>query len=327
MIYNNCPLYSLESKKMLKYLLGITDNRLTKQNYIATLIEPYIDSTRKPRLIEPPKAELKSIQKRIKKLLAKIEVPANIFSGIKGRSYADNALLHTGPHLRNLFKIDITAFFPSISRETVFQFFREDLCCSSDVSCILTDLTTIDLAKSKASDIASIYNFLDNKGVICHNYLISGAPTSQILSYLVNHKMFDEMQKLAYDNHMVMTVYVDDITFSSKYKISYSLKTKVINIIQKYNYQVSKKKVKTYTKLYPKLVTGVIINSYGKPIVKNSIRNKIIIEHDYLRKHPDDKKRHQRLKGLLTAARQVDKHIFPTIYCYAFNNDKNKRTI
>jgi RNA-directed DNA polymerase len=70
--YSNCPLYELQSKKILKYLLGIKNANLLKQEYLASLVEPYIDVTRKPRLIEPPHAELKIIQKRIKTLLSKI---------------------------------------------------------------------------------------------------------------------------------------------------------------------------------------------------------------------------------------------------------------
>ena len=135
--YSDCPLYGLQSKKMLKRLLHIEDSKLTKQDYIASLVSPYIDKSGKPRLIEPPREELKAIQKRLKKLLGKIVVPDNVFSGIKGRSYADNAKMHMGSGRRNLFKIDLTAFFPSIDRDTVYRFFSEDLNCSSDVAQIL----------------------------------------------------------------------------------------------------------------------------------------------------------------------------------------------
>lgn len=38
------------------------------------MISPYIDRSKKPRLIEPPHTELKAVQKRIKTLLGKIEV-------------------------------------------------------------------------------------------------------------------------------------------------------------------------------------------------------------------------------------------------------------
>ena len=70
MTYSDCPLYGLQSKKKLKYLLYIEDSKLFKQDYIASLVSPYIDKTGKPRLIEPPCEELKAVQKRLKKCWA-----------------------------------------------------------------------------------------------------------------------------------------------------------------------------------------------------------------------------------------------------------------
>ena len=305
---------------MLKLLLRLKGNNLLKQDYVASLVSPYIDKTGKPRLIEPPREELKRIQARIKQMLGQIVVPNNVFSGVKGRSYADNAAMHTGEKRRNLLKIDLTAFFPSISRETVYRFFCEDLCCSHDVAEILTNLTTIDLAKSRTNHLTEVYGFLNSKGVACKNHLISGAPTSQIMSYLVNHQMFDAMQKVADDNNAVMTIYVDDVTFSSQNRISKDFKDKIVSITRKYGYRLSKSKTKKYTKLYPKLITGVVIDANGKPIIKNSMRDKIIKEHANLRANPDDMGSRQRLRGLLSAARQVDRHAFQTIYRFAYDD-------
>ena len=322
MKYNDCPLYGIQSKKMLKYVLHIKNGDLLRQDCVVSMISPYIDKTKKPRLIEPPQAELKTVQKRIKTLLGKIQVPDNVFSGIKGKekSYSSNARYHLGKCKRNLYKIDLTAFFPSISRETVYRFFFEDLCCSPDVAEILTNLTTIDLEKLNQGSLLEVYNFLANKGVKCYNHLISGAPTSQILSYLVNHKMFDELQYLSDKNNVTMTIYVDDVVFSSEHKISSAFRQSVLSLIKKYNYQVSRNKVKGYSKTYPKLVTGVIINSEGKATIKNALRKKIMVEYEHLRNNPDDIKSRQRLRGLVTAARQVDKSAYPNIRKFAFDN-------
>lgn len=314
--YTNCPLYSLKSKKVLKRLLRIEDNALFKQGYIVSFINPYIDKSRKPRLIESPHPKLKIIQKRIRNMLAKIEVPDNIFSGIRGRSYVDNATLHIGN--RYLFKIDLTAFFPSIRRETVYSFFGEDLHCSPDVSEILTNFTTVDLTKASTKDIKEVYQFLKSKNIRSYNHLISGAPSSQVLSYLVNHKMFDEIQTISEENNVVMSVYVDDITFSSDFYISNKFKTKIYDVIKKYGYRVSKKKVKSYSKLCPKLVTGVIIDSAGQLTLRNSLRKKIIDEFVHLKNHPDDVISRKRLKGLITAARQIDRTAYPNIYKFVF---------
>lgn len=323
MIYTDCPLYGLKSKKMLKRLLRINNNQMIRQTHIASLVSPYIDKSGKPRLIEPPHEELKIIQKRIKNCLGQIIVPDNVFSGVKGKSYADNARFHIGNNRRNLYKIDLTAFFPSIARDTVYHFFAEDLLCSPDVAQLLTDLTTIDLGKSSAKNIDEIYEFLKRKNVSSYNHLISGAPTSQMLSYLVNHRMFDEMQKLADDNGITMTVYVDDVTFSSENRISKNFRDKIIAIIQKYNYQISRKKVKRYTKLYPKLVTGVIIDTTGNPVLKNSMRQKIILAYNDLKTNPENADLRMRLRGLLIAARQVNKDAFPTIYKFAFQPNES----
>mgnify|MGYP000538480907 CR=1 FL=1 len=95
---------------MLKYVLHIKNGNLLKQDYVVSMISPYVDRSKKPRLIEPPQTELKTVQKRIKTLLGKIEVPDNVFSGIKGKSYSDNARQHLGEGTRNLYKIDLTAF-------------------------------------------------------------------------------------------------------------------------------------------------------------------------------------------------------------------------
>ena len=304
-------------------MLRINNNQVMKQPYIASLVSPYIDKSRKPRLIEPPHEELKIIQKRIKNCLGRIIVPDNVFSGVKGKSYADNARFHVGNNRRNLYKIDLTSFFPSITRDTVYRFFAEDLLCSPDVAQLLADLTTIDLGKSSAKNIDEIYEFLKEKNVSSYNHLISGAPTSQILSYLVNHQMFDEMQKLADDNSITMTVYVDDVTFSSENRISKNFRDKIIAIIRKYNYQISRKKVKRYTKLYPKLVTGVIIDTTGNPVLKNSMRQKIILAYNDLKTNPENADLRMRLRGLLIAARQVNKDAFPTIYKFAFQPNES----
>jgi len=311
--YNNCPLYGLKSKKKLKYLLHLKNNDLLHQDYISKSVSPYIDISEKKRLIEPPTEELKSVQKRIKDMLNQIVVPEYVFSGIKGRSYADNALIHTSHQPRNIFKVDLTAFFPSISRDTVYHFFLDDLLCSPDVANILTNLTTIDLAKSNAQDINSIYTFLNSKGISCYNHLISGAPTSQILSYLVNHNMFDEMYYYADHNNITMTVYVDDITFSSENRISHNFKSRILGIIKKYNFLVSKHKTKNYTKLYPKLITGVVIDPTGKPKLKNSLQHSIITTLKQLKENPNDVDCQKRLTGLLCAARQIDKQSFQSI--------------
>ena len=104
---------------MLKYVLQIKNDDMLKQSNITSKTHPYIDKTKKPRLIEAPQAELKIVQRRIKTLLGKIQTPDNVFSGIKGKSYPENARMHIGGRKRNLYKTDLTAFF-HLSVERMF---------------------------------------------------------------------------------------------------------------------------------------------------------------------------------------------------------------
>ena len=317
MIYTNCKLYKLQSKKVMKYLLAISDNNFFEQKYVASQIEPYIDKLRKPRLIEKPSEQLKAIQSKIKGLLYAIQVPDNVFSGIKGRSYSQNAQWHKGT--KYVYKIDLTAFFPSITREKVYSFFKDDLKTSPDVAEFLTNITTVDIDLANMQNVEQINEFLSSKNVATRNHLISGAPTSQILSYMVNHKMFDEIQSLANRNNVVMTIYVDDVTFSSENHISNNFKYKVHAIIKRYGYQISAHKVKSYSKCYPKLVTGAIIDKSGHLTVKNSLRYKIMSTLNELKENPNNKIARRKLRGLIIAARQIEPNAYPSVHKLAFD--------
>lgn len=207
-----------------------------------------------------------------------------------------------------------------------------DMKCAPDIANILTNFTTIDLSRSLLKNPKEVYDFLDSKNVNCFNHLISGDPTSQILSYLVNHRMFDEMQTLSEKNNVKMSIYVDDITFSCERRINSAFKNNVFAIIAKYGYHVSKHKVKSYGKRSPKLVTGVVIDAQGNLQIKNSLRKKIVTEYEHLRNCPEDTKARERIIGLINSARQVEKGVFPSIYCFASvvskpKSDTNKQGI
>lgn len=315
--YSRCPLYQLSSKKQLISLLHINNKKLFKQEYIASQIKPYLKKG-KSRLIEPPQPELKKVQRRIKKLLYLIEYPDNVFSGVPKRSYAQNAQFHANKPIKSMFKIDLSGFFPSISREKVYSFFSKDMCCAPDIAEILTNLTTVDVDMTETPEIAQIHEFLKTKGTKNTNHLISGSPTSQILSYLVNQDMFNEMQELSDRNHVVMTIYVDDVTFSGNCHISYRFKYRVLQIIKKYNYKMSGDKKKQYTERYPKHVTGAIIDKKNHLRIKNRIQLNVITELRKVKANPNDTKSMNHLKGYLQAARQIDRNAFQGIYNYVY---------
>lgn len=305
-------LYKQSSKKFLMKILHITNKNYLKQEYVVKQICPYIAHLPKSRLIEVPSISLKKIQKCIKKELNKIEVPDNVFSGVKGKSYVQNAEIHKSN--KYLFKIDLTAFFPCITRNTVYSFFKNCLNTTSDIANILTNFTTVDLTLCDIDDPESVEKFMQLKEIRTSNHLISGSPTSQILSYLVNYQMFDDIQNLCDKNNITMSIYVDDITFSSPYKISHRFKESVYNIISRHLYKLSQNKVKYYTYGYPKLVTGAIISQDGSLKVRNSLSLKTINEFKKYKSHPDNINSLKKLRGLVIAARQIEPTKFQSIY-------------
>ena len=208
MDYERCPLYQMKSKKRLFHFLGIKDKDFLKDDYVSKCYTPYVEKKikndkMKLRLIEPPRDDLKAIQNRIKKALHLIPVPPYVFSGIKNRSYAQNALFHVGN--KCVVKLDLTAFFPSVAREKVYRFFLDDLETSPDIAALLTNFTTVNIDKSATRAIDDVNEFFTEKKVKTRSHLVSGAPTSQMLSYFVNHHMFDEIHEYASSHNRIMT--------------------------------------------------------------------------------------------------------------------------
>ena len=295
-----CKLYKIVRKRDLYKVLRI--NRNININSIITY-SPYIAiSGKKSRIIEPAyNTKLKVIQKRIQTLLKDIEVDKNIFSGIPGKSYIDNGIFHLGA--KYIVALDLSKFFPSIHREKVYNFFKNDLNCSSDVSKILTDLCTINLDGQKKVP-NSVFEYLRDNKIKSKNHIPTGSSISSILSYLVNYKMFEDVGKIASKYNCKMSVYVDDIVLSSENEINKNCIREIIAIIRKNGYKIQKKKLKYYNENDYKRVTGNILDKDGKKlVVPNKIKYKIIRSKND--KKIDDQKKKRKLAGYKNVIDQI----------------------
>ena len=142
------------------------------------------------RVINPPKGELKEIQKQINGYLVKnIEMPAYAFGGIKGKDNIRNARFHKGQ--KYVFQTDLKDFFPHITHKMVYEMFVR-VGFSHDVSSLLTKLTTYD------------------------GHLPQGAPTSTTIANLVFMPTGMALQEIADREKLRFTTFVDDITMSSQ---------------------------------------------------------------------------------------------------------------
>lgn len=266
MDFSKCPFYELKRKRDLNAILK---NKTKNRNAFNLQYKPYIEKIPKRRLIEAPKEGIKKIQKRIKKQFDLIEFPNNVFSGIKGRSYIDNAYYHIDSNY--FLKMDLSKFFPNTCREKIYSFYHNKLKVSTDISSILTDLSSVDITNIMSTEVK---NFITEKGIRYTNHLPSGSPISSILSYLANVDMFDELNRLAKNNNCIVSFYVDDIIFSSKHKIPNTLVQKAKRIITKYGQIVNDDKTKTYMTNDYKKITGCVIKNH-ELFIPNKTRYKI----------------------------------------------------
>ena len=295
MDFSKSPLYCISRKRDLNQLIRIKAHNTNNYN---VQYKPYIEQRPKKRLIEAPKSELKSIQKRIKKYLDCLDYPDNVFSGIKSRSYIDNAYYHIESNY--FFKMDLSKFFPNTNREKVYKFYSNKMKMKNDIAAIMCDLSTVDLTSIMTKDVE---DFIKEKGIRHINHLPSGSPISSILSYLANIDMFNELEGLAKRNNCIVSYYVDDIIFSSKNKISKSIVKDAERIITKYGQIVNIQKSKSYiTKDYKK-ITGCVIYNH-ELLIPNKTKYKI---SNFLKQDNYTQKEINSILGLINNAQMFDR--------------------
>ena len=252
------PLYMLSNKRKLAALLQIESTSLSHAkdwiNYTVSEIEK---SSGGFRTIYNPCDELKQVQRRIKILLSRISIPNWVFSGRKGVCHVDNGKFHE--HSVYFIQSDLHAFYDSCSRECVYRLFKDRFKCSSDVSAILSDLTTLTLA--------------DGSTVIP-----TGSPCAQLVAYFAYQDMFDELHDLACNHGCKFSLYVDDLTFSSKTPVSNPavFKKKVLQIVKRYGHSLSLSKTAYRGADETKVVRGVAITKEGVSAIPNKLRHKIV---------------------------------------------------
>ncbi len=189
-------------------------------------------TNKKGREIQAPRGWLAQVHRRIGDLLARIEVPDYVYSQ-KGRSYADNARAHRGD--TPVIKTDISRFYPSVSRQVVFQMFLDDFECAVDVAHRLADICCYKQA-----------------------YLPTGSTLSGRVAFFAKRHMFDEIADVVQDVGCKMTVYVDDVTISGV-AATKTLLGAVREIIDRHGLRTQGRKSKTYASGAAKAITGAVV--------------------------------------------------------------------
>lgn len=292
---NQCALYKIFSKKRLAETLHLSPQRLKKIAnvpgykvfFLPEEICEFTGKKRKARQVEEPKAQLKLLHERIRDLLGRVSHPSYAHAAVKGRSYRSNAEFHKNSDVVATF--DVKKFYPSTSEEAVFLFFLHQLKCAPDVAGLLAKLVCF---RSKP----------DAPGC-----LPTGSPLSPLLSIYANKPMFDALAKLANENELKFTCYVDDLTFSGA-KIPVSIGKRVASILKSHGHTMAIDKTRFFAKGVAKHITGVVVHNgkvavpFGRFRKARNIERAAMSTPDYAEKI----KLMQKLAGLLGEAAYLD---------------------
>lgn len=254
---DQCQLYKCRSKKRLAEILYLERADLDEipawAKYRIGHLEKDDGST---RVIYSPCKKLKTVQKRIKRLLERIRKPSWVFSGTKGKCHVDNAMHHAG----NTYFVlsDIARFYESCTRDAVYKFFLDKMKTSPDVAGLLADITTLET---------------EGKTVIP-----TGSPSGQLLAFFSYKEMFDELEELASRHGCRLSLYVDDLTISSNTPIANpkNLQKQLARIMASYGHSIKWSKTRYVKPSEFKVVTGVAIGPDGEPHIPNNLGREII---------------------------------------------------
>ena len=226
-------LYKLRSKKKLAEILGLPLNilQLCKSDSYYSCFD--LEQKNKVRPIQQPIDQLIIIHQRVASLLSRLIHPDYLHSGRKKHSIITNASQHLDSNKKTL-TLDIENFFQSTTKDKVFQLFKGVFKQSPDVADLLSELLTF------------------------QKYVPTGSPVSMSLAFWANKNLFDELDKFSKNRNTIMTVYVDDLTFTGSGVNNNFLKNSA-KIIEKYGLKVKESKVFLYKENKPKFITGTVV--------------------------------------------------------------------
>lgn len=273
----NSGLYRLRNRRALARLLQ-TDVRKLKSilsNKEAFYFRKEELVAEKLRSIQCPIGLLRRIHERLKALLNRLTLPDYLHAPRHKTSYITNAIAHAdGPAVA---KLDIKQFYPSVTSEHVFQFFKHRLQIVDDVAGLLTQIVTID------------------------EHLPFGSPASPILAFHAHRDLFDAVDALCEAKKLKCSLYVDDLTISGPH-IPKSLIFDIRSAIQSRGLKAHK--IKRSSLKRKAVITGIQLSKKGlAPSNKMHLRMKSSLQE--LDLMPDGEERLKIVQRLLGQAQQM----------------------
>jgi retron-type reverse transcriptase len=187
------------------------------------------------RLITAPRVFLKTIQRYILDCILS-ELP--LHPAATGFRRGSNCSLGADQHVgcRYLWNIDMADFFPSITKAQVTKVFEDNG------------------YPRKAAFFLSGLCCLDRR-------LPQGAPTSPALSNLVAWPLDEALSDLSSSAQIKYTRYADDLSFSSSQPLSESFRNEVIQIVNRFGFNLQARKTRLMGPAIRREVTGLTVNN------------------------------------------------------------------
>ena len=186
------------------------------------------------RIITAPSRKLKLRQQWIyQNILIRKEASPYTHGFVPERSIVTNAILHIG--YAYTYCVDITDFFPSITKKQVLPIFR-NMGYSGSAANTLCDLCC------------------------CDGVLPQGAPTSPYLSNMICRDLDDELGAMARRFRGIFTRYADDIAISTNQQQPQLLDALGL-ILGKHGFLMNLDKCRVYNPGQPKRITGLTVHN------------------------------------------------------------------
>ncbi len=202
------------------------------------------------RILNYPVGEYKIILKHLNKYLkSHARFSDNICGGVIDKSLFNMVKDHCGKEA--IFQIDLENFFPNISSNRIFTFFK-NTGCSDKISQVLTDLVTF------------------------NDRLPQGFATSPIVSNLIAWKMDFDIQMICEKHNLSYTRWIDDIIVSGRLSELIKAIYKIENSILKNGFIINKSKRKFSKRIVSSeiIAVGLDIKKH-KPNIPKSVYEKL----------------------------------------------------
>lgn len=216
------------------------------------------------RLIESPRARLKSIQRRLlHELLDRVPSHEAAHGFRSGRSCLTYAVPHVGQAV--VWKLDLRNFFPSLRRPRIRALWQT-LGYPDDIADCLASLVTNAVPQEELEAVRgemSPETFLEWERVLRSPHLPQGAPTSPALANLMAFRLDCRLAGLSAKSGVTYTRYADDLAFSGDREFAQSLpdfRKWVLAIILDEGFEIRDRKTRTMPAHGQQCLTGLVIN-------------------------------------------------------------------